>query len=77
LREVICPILKLREKNRTLVKVGGEKVDFFIPRTPPQFLKGKRRDVHKILLLVLAPDYRLAAATVFFFFFGECSPRSR
>jgi hypothetical protein len=29
LREVVCPVLKLREEKRTLVRVGGGKVDFF------------------------------------------------
>jgi hypothetical protein len=29
LREVICPVLELREEKRTFVKVGGGKVDFF------------------------------------------------
>jgi hypothetical protein len=30
LREVICPVLELREEKRTFVKVGGGKVDFFL-----------------------------------------------
>jgi len=30
LREVICPVLKLREEKRTFVKVEGGKVDFFV-----------------------------------------------
>jgi hypothetical protein len=29
LREVICPVLELREEKRTFVNVGGGKVDFF------------------------------------------------
>jgi hypothetical protein len=29
LREVICPVLELREEKRTFMKVGGGKVDFF------------------------------------------------
>jgi hypothetical protein len=29
LREVICPVLELREEKRTFVKIGGGKVDFF------------------------------------------------
>jgi hypothetical protein len=32
LREVICPVLELREEKRTFVKVGGGKVDFFQER---------------------------------------------
>jgi hypothetical protein len=32
LREVICPVLELREEKRTFVKVGGEKIDFFLER---------------------------------------------
>jgi hypothetical protein len=31
LREVVCPVLKLREEKRILVKVGGGKIDFFLP----------------------------------------------
>jgi hypothetical protein len=27
---VVCPVLKLREKKRTLEIVGGGKVDFFL-----------------------------------------------
>jgi hypothetical protein len=30
LREVICPVLELREKKRTFVKVRGGKVYFFL-----------------------------------------------
>jgi hypothetical protein len=29
LREVVCPVLELREEKQTFVKVGGGKVDFF------------------------------------------------
>jgi hypothetical protein len=29
LREVVCPVLELREEKWTFVKVGGGKVDFF------------------------------------------------
>jgi hypothetical protein len=29
LREVVYPVLKLREENQTFVKVEGEKIDFF------------------------------------------------
>jgi hypothetical protein len=29
LREVICPVLELRDEKRTFVEVGGGKVDFF------------------------------------------------
>jgi hypothetical protein len=30
LRELVCPILKLREEKRTWVRVRGGKVDFFL-----------------------------------------------
>jgi hypothetical protein len=30
LREVICPVLELREEKRTFVKVEGGKVNFFL-----------------------------------------------
>jgi hypothetical protein len=30
LREVVCPVLKLREEKRTLVRVKGGKMDFFL-----------------------------------------------
>jgi hypothetical protein len=30
---VICPVLELREEKRTFVKIGGGKVDFFLPQT--------------------------------------------
>jgi hypothetical protein len=29
LREVVCPVLKLREEKWTFVIVGGGKIDFF------------------------------------------------
>jgi hypothetical protein len=29
LREVIYPVLELREEKQTFVKVGGGKIDFF------------------------------------------------
>jgi hypothetical protein len=29
LREVVCPVLKLREEKWTFVMVGGGKIDFF------------------------------------------------
>jgi hypothetical protein len=28
-REVVCPVLESREKNRTFIKVEGEKMNFF------------------------------------------------
>jgi hypothetical protein len=34
LREVIYPVLELREEKRTFVKVGGGKVDFFLDILP-------------------------------------------
>jgi hypothetical protein len=30
LREVVCPVLKLREEKWTFVIVGGGKIDFFL-----------------------------------------------
>jgi hypothetical protein len=32
LREVVCPVLELREEKRTFVKVEGGKVDFFLKK---------------------------------------------
>jgi hypothetical protein len=32
LREVVCPILKLREEKWTFVMVGGGKIDFFLKK---------------------------------------------
>jgi hypothetical protein len=29
LREVVCPVLKLRKEKQTLERVGGGKIDFF------------------------------------------------
>jgi hypothetical protein len=37
LREVVCPVLKLREEKWTFVIVGGGKIDFF-----PKYLEVSR-----------------------------------
>jgi hypothetical protein len=44
LREVVCPVLELREKNQTFVKVGGGKVDFFLYFSPPSVVVSPKQE---------------------------------
>jgi hypothetical protein len=46
LREVICPVLELREEKRTFVKVGGGKVDFFQKKNPEKQATMRQSTAH-------------------------------
>jgi hypothetical protein len=53
LKEVVCPVLKLREEKQTLVRVGGGKVDFFLLRLPSPNVSERKcslREAPKIML---------------------------
>jgi hypothetical protein len=53
---MICPVLKLREKKRTSVKVGGGKVDFFLIEKENNMKAYEKLRIKNTVLITMAMD---------------------